>query len=168
MSDVTQAATQPLFIGVRMNYRFGIFAFLVIVFVFTTRTTFGQEIGGVSGKRLRITVGNTVLTAGLINNETARDFLTLLPMTVRASDYVSREKYWHLSRALATKSEHENEYERGDLGFWIPNNDMALFYNHDGSTLSTPGLIVIARITSGLEVFNRHPGSVELKIELAE
>jgi hypothetical protein len=45
---------------------------------------------------------------------------------------------------------------------------MALFYNHDGSTLPTPGLIVIARISSGLEVFNRYPGSVEIKIELAE
>jgi hypothetical protein len=139
-----------------------------MVFAFTTRTAFGQESGGISDKRLRITVGDTILTARLINNETARDFLTLLPMTVRASDYVSREKYWHLPRALAARSERGDEYERGDLGFWIPNNDMALFYNHDGSTLPTPGLIVIARISSGLEAFNRYPGSVELKIELAD
>jgi hypothetical protein len=149
-----------------MNYRFGIVAFLVMVFAFTTRTAFGQERGGISGKRLRITVGDTILTARLMDNETARDFLTLLPMTARASDYVSREKYWHLPRALAAGGDRESEYERGDLGFWIPNNDMALFYNHDGSTLPTPGLIVIARITSGLEVFNRYPGSVELRIEL--
>jgi hypothetical protein len=151
-----------------MNYRFGIMAFLVMVFAFTTRTAFGLESGGISDKILRITVGDTILTARLIDNETARDFLTLLPMTARASDYISREKYWHLPRALAARSERENEYERGDLGFWIPNNDMALFYNHDGSTLPTPGLIVIASISSGLEVFNRFPGSVELKIELAE
>ncbi|MHB9291122.1 hypothetical protein Holit_00194 [Hollandina sp. SP2] len=151
-----------------MNYQLGIIAFLVMAVTFTTRTAFAQERGGISGKRLQITVGNTVLTARLIDNETARDFLTLLPMTVRVSDYVSREKYWHLPRALATGSDRENEYERGDLGFWIPNNDMALFYNHDGSTLPAPGLIVIARITSGLEIFNRYPGSVELKIELTE
>jgi hypothetical protein len=151
-----------------MNYRLGIAAFLVMVFAFTTRTAFGQESGGISGKRLKITVGNTILTARLIDNETARDFLTLLPMTVRASDYVSREKYWHLPRALATGNDRGNEYERGDIGFWIPNNDMALFYNHDGSVLPSPGLVVIARISSGLEVFNRYPGSVELKIELTE
>jgi hypothetical protein len=151
-----------------MNYRFSIVAFLIMVFAFTTRTAFGQEGGGISGKRLRITVGNTVLTARLIDNETARDFLSLLPMTLRASDYISREKYWHLPRALAAKGERENEYERGDLGFWIPNNDMALFYNHDGSTLPNHGLIVVAKIDSGLEVFNRYPGSVELKLELAE
>jgi hypothetical protein len=151
-----------------MNYRFGIIAFLVMVFAFITRTAFGQESGSISGKRLRITVGNTILTARLIDNETAKGFLTLLPMTVRASDYVSREKYWHLPRALAIRSERQYEYERGDLGFWIPNNDMALFYNHDGSVLPNPGLIVIARISSGLEVFDRHPGSVELRIELTE
>jgi hypothetical protein len=149
-----------------MNYRFGIAAFLVMVCTFTSRTAFGQEGGGISGKRLRITVGNTILTARLIDNETARDFLTQLPMTVRANDYISREKYWHLPRALASRSERQNEYERGDVGFWIPNNDMALFYNHDGSTLPTPGLIVIARITSGLEILNHYPGSVALEIEL--
>jgi hypothetical protein len=149
-----------------MNYQFG--AFLARIFAFTTRTAFGQESGDISGKRLRITVGDRALLAMLLDNETARDFLNLLPMTTRASDYISREKYWRLPRSLAARSERENEYERGDLGFWIPNNDMALFYNHDGSTLPTPGLIVIARISSGLEVFNKYPGSVEIKIELAD
>jgi hypothetical protein len=73
-----------------------------------------------------------------------------------------------LPRALAARGERENEYERGDLGFWIPNNDMALFYNHDGSVLPTSGLIVVAKISSGLEIFSRYPGSVELKIEAAD
>jgi hypothetical protein len=45
---------------------------------------------------------------------------------------------------------------------------MALFYNHDGSVLPNPGLIVVAKIASGLEVFNRYPESVEIKIEAAE
>jgi hypothetical protein len=146
--------------------KYGILFFLAVVLTFTSRTTFAQDGGTVIRKRLRITIGDRVITAVLLDNETARDFLTLLPMTVRANDYISREKYWHLPRALAADGERESEYERGDLGFWIPNNDMALFYNHDGSTLPTPGLIVIARITSGLEVFNRYPGSVALEIEL--
>ncbi|MDR1903444.1 MAG: hypothetical protein LBQ88_14355 [Treponema sp.] len=106
--------------------------------------------------------------AVLIDTETARDFLTLLPMTVRANDYMSREKYWHLPRPLVVKGDRQSEYERGDLGFWIPNNDMALFYNHDGSVLPNPGLIVVAKIASGLEIFNKYPGLVELKIELVD
>jgi hypothetical protein len=148
--------------------KYGIFFFLAVALTFTSRTAFAQDGGAVIRKRIKITVGDRVLTAVLFDNETARDFFTLQPMTVRANDYVSREKYWHLPRALAAGGDRENEFERGDLGFWIPNNDMALFYNHDGSTLPTSGLIVIARITSGLEVFNRYPGSVELKIEAAD
>lgn len=149
-----------------MSYRLGMFVFLVVVFAFTTRAAFTQE-GGIAGKRLKITVGDRIVTAVVIDSETARDFLTLLPMTVKASDYVSREKYWRLPRALAVRGERQSEYERGDLGLWIP-NDMALFYNHDGSVLPNPGLIVVAKIASGLEVFNRYPGSVEIKIEAAE
>jgi hypothetical protein len=151
-----------------MGSRFSFFAFLVLALTLTSYRVFAQDGGALTGKRLKITVGNRVLTAVLIDNETTRDFLTLLPMTVKASDYVSREKYWHLRRALVSKSDRQSEYERGDLGFWLPNNDMALFYNHDGSVLPNPGLIVIAKISSGLDVFNEYPGSVEFKIELAE
>jgi hypothetical protein len=152
-----------------VNHKFGIFAFLVVVLTLSVRPVFAQDSRIATVKRLKITVGrDAVLTARLIDTETTRDFLTLLPMTVRANDYVSREKYWHLPRALVVRGDRQNEYERGDLGFWIPNNDMALFYNHDGSTLPSPGLIVVAKIASGLEIFNRYPGSVELRIELAE
>jgi hypothetical protein len=62
-----------------MNHRFGIVAFLVMVFALTTRTAFAQDGGTMISKRLRITVGDRVLTAVLLDNETARDFLTLLP-----------------------------------------------------------------------------------------
>jgi hypothetical protein len=151
-----------------MSYRFSILAVLILAWTFTSYHGFAQNSGTLTGKRLKITVGNRVLTAELIDNETARDFLTLLPMTVKANDYVSREKYWHLSRSLATKGGRQSEYERGDLGFWLPNNDMALFYNHDGSVLPSLGLVVIAKIISGLDVFNQYPGSIELKIEVVD
>jgi hypothetical protein len=150
-----------------MKYSSSIVVFAIVLFVFSQHV-FAQEKETIADKRLRITVGNNVLIAVLIDSETTRDFLTMLPMTVKASDYVSREKYWHLSRTLVAKIDRQSEYERGDLGFWTPNNDMALFYNHDGTVLPNPGLIVIAKVVFGLEVFSQHPGSVELKIELVE
>jgi hypothetical protein len=150
-----------------------IFVFLVAVLTISAHPDFTRPIfvlakWTTAAMRLKITVGGRVLTAVVINSETARDFLTLLPMTARASDYVSREKYWHLPKALTAGRNRQREYERGDLGFWPPANAMALFYNHDGSMLPNPGLVVVAKITSNLEIFNRYPGSVELKIELAE
>jgi hypothetical protein len=153
--------------------KLGIFVFLVAALTISARPIFTRPLfvlakRATAARRLKITVGERVLAAVVIDSETARDFLTLLPMTTRTNDYVSREKYWHLSRALAAGRDRQREYERGDLGFWPFNNDMALFYSHDGSLLPNPGLIVVAKITSGLEIFNRYPGSVELKIELAE
>jgi hypothetical protein len=53
-----------------------------------------------AARQLKIAVEERVLSAVAIDSETAR-ILSLLPMTVRASGYVSREKYWHLPRALA-------------------------------------------------------------------
>ncbi|MDR1221060.1 MAG: hypothetical protein LBK73_15850 [Treponema sp.] len=47
----------------------------------------------------------------------------------------------------------------------MPNNDMALFYNHDGSLLPNHGLIVADMVAFDLEIFNRYPGQIELKIE---
>jgi hypothetical protein len=153
--------------------KLGIFVFLVAALTISahpifTRLLFVLAKRTAATKRLKITVGDRVLTAVVIDSETARDFLTLLPMTARASDYVSREKYWHLPRALATGRDRQREYERGNLGFWPFNHHMTLFYSHDGSLLPNPGLIVVANIASGLEIFNKYPGWVELKIELAE
>jgi hypothetical protein len=147
--------------------RYGLLV-LVAALTFTTRYAFAQDKGPVTIKWLKITVGDRIVSAIVIDSETARDFLTLLPMTVKANDYVSREKYWPLPKMLAVGHDRQSEYERGDLGFWIPGNSMALFYNHDGSTFSNPGFIVVAKITSNLKFLNSFPGSVELKIELVE
>lgn len=147
--------------------RYGLLV-LVVALTFTTRYAFAQDNSTIAGKWLKITVGDRIVSAVVIDNETAWDFLTLLPMTARANDYVSREKYWHLPQVLVSRNDRQNEYECGDLGFWVPGNSMALFYNHDGSEFPNPSFIVVAKITSNLEFLNSYPGAVELKIELAE
>jgi hypothetical protein len=69
---------------------------LVAALSFTTRHAFAKDNSPVTGKWLKIAVGDRIVSAVVIDNETARDFLTLLPMAAKANDYVSREKYWHL------------------------------------------------------------------------
>ncbi|MDR2020068.1 MAG: hypothetical protein LBQ14_04805 [Treponema sp.] len=151
--------------------KLGIFVFLVAVLTLSGRPVFAlftPDNRITAARRLKITGGDWILAAVVIDSETARDFLTLLPMTVKANDYINREKYWPLPKALAAGHDRQREYERGDLGFWPSANAMALFYNHDGSLFPNPGLIVVAKITSNPEIFNRYPGPVELKIELAD
>jgi hypothetical protein len=42
--------------------------------------------------RIRLTAGETVLTATLDDNATARDFASLLPLTLQMDDLLTREK----------------------------------------------------------------------------
>jgi hypothetical protein len=151
-----------------MKFNVSILAFQVMALLFLPLAALAQDSEILTSKLLKITVGNKVLTAALLDNATTRDFIALLPMTVKANDYASREKYWHLTRAISAAKGHQREYERGDLGFWPPNNDMALFYHHDGTLLPEPGLIVVAKVTSGMEALDNYPGSVEFKIELID
>jgi hypothetical protein len=42
--------------------------------------------------KIRITLEDTVLTATLIDRQTTKDFVSLLPLTLMLEDYVGTEK----------------------------------------------------------------------------
>jgi hypothetical protein len=65
--------------------------------------------------RIRLTAGETVRNATLDDNATARDFASLLPLTLRMNDLLKREKYAHLSRSLAAGGEPRFSYEIGHI-----------------------------------------------------
>lgn len=50
--------------------------------------------------KLKITIGNNTLTAILSDNPTARDFVALLPLTVKLDDYAKTEKVLLLKKTL--------------------------------------------------------------------
>lgn len=50
--------------------------------------------------KIRITVGGTAVTATLADNATARDFASLLPLTLTLEDYASTEKIGYPPRKL--------------------------------------------------------------------
>jgi hypothetical protein len=105
------------------------------------------------------------LTATLIDNETTRDFVTLLPLTLTMNDLFGREKYGHLPRAISDDGERKYTYEVGQLIYWSPGPDVAIFYRHDGQTIPRPGIIVIGKVDAGVETLDI-TGSVEVKIEV--
>ena len=69
--------------------------------------------------RLKLTVGGKVVTATLVDSATARDFVSLLPMTLAMDDLFKREKFGHLPRALSGDAEGARTYEVGDLVYWL-------------------------------------------------
>jgi hypothetical protein len=115
--------------------------------------------------KIRLTVKDTALTATLIDSETTRDFVSLLPLTLTMNDLFRREKFAHLPRAISEGGRRTHAYEVGDVAYWPPGPDVAIFYCHDGQSISS-GIIVIGKIESGVEALDV-AGSVEVTVELA-
>ena len=56
-----------------------------------------------SHMKIRLSAGNTALTATMLDNEASRDFMSLLPLTVTFKDYAGTEKITYLPRRLSSK-----------------------------------------------------------------
>jgi hypothetical protein len=117
--------------------------------------------------KINIRIGSKVLTARLANNETAQDFLSVLPINLSMKDLSGREKYAHLPKALSEEGPKKKRYDVGDIAYWSPSHDVAIYYHQDGETIPSPGIIPIAKINGGIEDFNV-PGSVKVSIEIAK
>ena len=71
----------------------------------------------------------------LYDNDTARDFLKMLPLTITMNDLNGNEKYHNLSTTLTTKSERVGSIKRGDFMLY-GNNCLVLFYESFSTSYS--------------------------------
>ncbi|MER6160505.1 cyclophilin-like fold protein [Streptomyces sp. NPDC001868] len=118
--------------------------------------------------KIRLTAGEAVLNATLEDNATARDFASLLPLTLQMNDLLKREKYGHLPRSLAAGGTPQSSYEIGHIIYWSPGPDIAIFYDHDGQSIPDPGIIVLGEIDSGADAFKKYDGTVDVTIEAGD
>ena len=117
--------------------------------------------------KINIKVAGKTLTATLTDNETATDFIALLPLNLSMDDLFGREKYANLPKALSQEGPRRHSYEVGDIAYWSPAHDVAIYYRQDNESIPSPGIIPIGKIDAGTEAFNV-PGSVKVTIELAK
>ncbi len=117
--------------------------------------------------KISLKIGEKAVTASLIDSETTRDFVSLLPLTLTMNDLFRREKFARLPRAISVGGRHTKTYEVGEVVYWPPGPDVAIYYRHDGQAIPAPGIIVIGKINSGAEALNV-PGSVKVTIELLD
>lgn len=80
------------------------------------------------------------------------------------NDLFGREKFGHLPRAISEDGKRTRGYEVGEVIYWSPGPDVAIFYRHDGPSIPSPGIIVMSKIDSGVEALSV-PGSVKVTIE---
>jgi len=73
-----------------------------------------------------INIAGKILTAKLVDNETARDFVSLLPLHMSMNDLFGREKYGNLPKGPSRNSASSTRYQVGDIGYWSPNHQVAV------------------------------------------
>ena len=81
--------------------------------------------------KIKLTIKDRVLTATLQENKTAQDFVSLLPLTLTMNDLFGREKFGHLPRAISEGGKRTDSYEVGQIVYWSPGPDVAIFYRND-------------------------------------
>lgn len=113
--------------------------------------------------KLRLTINGKAVSATLVDSPTTRDFVALLPLSLTMEDLFGREKFAHLPRALAEGGERRRDYAIGDVIYWSPARDVAIYYRHDGQPIPSPGIIVLGRIDGSVEALDV-PGSVKVTV----
>jgi hypothetical protein len=127
--------------------------------VLAPRGTSGQE---ASTMRIRLTLDGQAVEATLLDNATARDLLSLLPMTLMLEDYASTEKIGYPPRKLSTAGAPAGvDPAVGDIAYYAPWGNLAIFYKDFGYSR---GLVRLGRIDSGIEALGG-PGSLTVTIE---
>ena len=134
--------------------------FVLVALVGTTGFAFAEQT-----MKVRMTIEGTAVTATLDDNETARDFASLRPLTLTLKDYAATEKISDLPKKLSTADAAPGyEPSAGDITYYAPWGNLALF--HKDFSYS-PGLVRLGSIDSGVEVLRR-PGPVKVTVERIE
>ena len=120
---------------------------------------------GITTMKIRLTINGKAISATLTTNGAAKDFLSLLPMTLTLDDYAATEKIAYLPRKLSTAGAPAgSDPSVGDIAYYAPWGNLAIFYRDSGYAR---GLIALGRIDSGIEALSVS-GPLKVTIEPVE
>lgn len=113
---------------------------------------------------ITLTTGDVTLSAVLEDNQTAKDFLSHLPLTIKMGRWFNREYAGLLQRPLCGDGERMGSFRNGDVAYYPAGPSLAIYYDKEDISHQA-GLIRIGRITSGLSIFFGLDISVIVRIE---
>lgn len=98
--------------------------------------------------KISIRIGNSVVDGMLYDNEAARAFAAMLPLTLTLSDYEDAEKCGELPDDLPV-NENITGYDpvQGDIAYYAPCGCLSIFYRDDGYSSD---LVGIGKVTGNL------------------
>ena len=116
-----------------------------------------------SNMKISLKLQDKTLTATLHDNPTAREFASLLPLTLTLEDYSKTEKISDLPKKLTKDGAPAGaDPLLGDIAYYAPWGNLALFYK---DFRYSDGLILLGKLDGGAEALSV-PGSLKVTIEL--
>ena len=115
--------------------------------------------------KIRLIVGEKTAVATLYDNATARDFGSMLPLSLTMSDYDTIERVSDLPRKLATEGAPDGMTPvAGELTHYAPWGNLAIFIK---PRTWSRNLLPLGKIDQGLDILSQ-PGPYNLRIERIE
>ena len=115
---------------------------------------------------VRITFGDTELTARLHDNATARDLAAQLPLTLIFRDHNQVEKGAPVARKLSLDGAPAgHDPVAGDIGYWAPDGNLVLYY--DDAAPYWTGIVRIGEFDGDTAAVKRLPEGARVTIERA-
>ena len=123
----------------------------------------GDEEPNTESMKIKITVGQRVITATMANNAAAQDFVSRLPLEVTLNDYNNTEKIFYPSPKLSIQGVKRGcAPAPGDITIYAPWGNVAIFYK---KWSQSSDLILIGSIDGdGIKALSA-PGDLTVKFE---
>ena len=115
--------------------------------------------------RIKLTFEGNEIYAVITNSKAGNDFLSLLPLSVKAEDFNSTEKIFYLSKKLNTQNEPDGiNPKAGDITYYAPWGNIAIFYKN---FRYSNNLIYLGKFenTSDVEKLSNIKGNFDIRIE---
>ena len=123
-----------------------------------------HDAGASDATPIRITFGDTELTARLHDNATARDLAAQLPLTLTFRDHNNVEKTAPLPRELSLDGAPAgHDPAAGDIGYWAPDGHLVLYYDDAAPYLN--GIVRIGEFDGDMAAVKRLPEGARVTIE---
>lgn len=119
--------------------------------------------GNLGDVRIILTFNNEEVTVKMHDNPTSRDFLALLPLTLKLEDFAGKEKISVLRKRLSTEDTLSSNPIVGDFAYYSPWGNLAIFYKGFGQAIN--GLFILGDIESGKEKLASMSGDFTVQIE---
>jgi hypothetical protein len=114
---------------------------------------------------IKIMIADTVITARLADNATARDLAAQLPLTLTFTDFNQVEKIAKLPRPLTMDGVPAGaDPDIRDIGYYAPSGDLVFYYGDVGYF---NGIVRIGRFDTSMDQIERQGDTFQAKIERA-